>query len=94
MNTNSYIPNPHVLIVVEKPNEKDREKWDTWNTFLNDLKANRQSWEGVESLSENVWQFPMPLALLSLHRFLGQVESGAGIKYKLFYCDSKIQDCK
>jgi hypothetical protein len=87
-------PNPHVLIVVEKPNEKEADKWNVWTAFSNELRNNPQLWEAGECLTEGVWQFPVTLALLSVNRFLAKVHQNVGLNSKMFYSESKLEACK
>jgi hypothetical protein len=86
-------PNPHVLVVVEKPAEKDSQHWQNWETLQRDLKNNPQSLEAGERLTETVWQFPVPSALTSANCFLAKVRTW-GLDSKMFYSASKIEECK
>jgi hypothetical protein len=86
-------PNPHVLIVVEKPAEKDGQKWLYWYGFLNDLKKDPQSQEAGERLTECVWQFPVPTALQKANCFAAKVRE-SGLIPRMFYSASRIEECK
>jgi hypothetical protein len=86
-------PNPHVLIVVEKPNEKEGQKWEYWREFLNALKKDPQSSEAGERLTESVWQFPVPVALQKANCLAATVRE-SGLTPRMFYSASKIEECK
>jgi len=86
-------PNPHVLIVVEKPNEKDGQNWQRWYEFLNGLKKVPLSKESGERLTESVWQFPVPTALQTSNDFATRVRE-SGLTPRMFYSASKIEECK
>jgi len=85
--------NPHVLIVVEKPDEKEGQKWNDWYSFLDNLKSLPQLKEAGERLTDTIWQFPVPSALLSANRFFAMVQKW-GLNSKMYYCDSEIRECK
>jgi hypothetical protein len=93
MNSTPYVPEPHVLVVIEKPNEKDGQKWENWNKLQGDLKKDPQLLSGGKNLTESVWQFPMPTALRGVCCFVAMLQ-GRGFDSKMFYSAAKVEECK
>jgi hypothetical protein len=86
-------PNPHVLIAVEKPNEKEGQKWEFWRHFLDSLKKDPKLRESCKRLTESLWQFHVPTQLSAAYYFWAKVQE-SGLDPKMFYSGDEIQECE